>query len=524
MTEYITEDEPTRSSQGGMSRTQVFTLISVASVNFGSMICYSILAPFFPHEVSFGAALTNTVESQSTFIIVCIYMFHPYKYLEALNTLSNMAFKYQNRLTKITIEKIFELVGLSQASLRFRDPLNNHGSIQTQALQKGASQTVVGLIFGCYALSNFIGSLIMGRYIVQIGAKLMLVSGLFVSGGCTIMFGFLDRAPSGSVFISLCFIVRSVDAMGFAAAFTSSTALASKVFPHNVATILGSLQIFTGLGLILGPPLGGWLYQAAGYELPFLVLGCILLLMVPFNMIVMPSCDADPSEDSFIKLLRLPKVLLLCFFIFTFSSGLGFLDTTLSLFAMDKFHLSPSHVGLIFLAFSLPYCLSSPLLGFFADKYPDVRGWFLVSGGLLMALGFCFLGPAPFFHLPSQLWLTIFMLSVNGFGTGIGITPILPEVITSAYEQGFVNGLGTLGMVSGLFGACWSMGMLYGPMMGGLLTQHLTFEWAAFIQGGLSGLAATLLGFYYLTERLKKPSDAQENGITTPGEETTLLA
>uniref|UniRef100_A0A8C5AZ73 Solute carrier family 18 member B1 n=1 Tax=Gadus morhua TaxID=8049 RepID=A0A8C5AZ73_GADMO len=408
--EYITEDEPTRSSQGGMSRTQVFTLISVASVNFGSMICYSILAPFFPHE----------------------------------------------------------------------------------ALQKGASQTVVGLIFGCYALSNFIGSLIMGRYIVQIGAKLMLVSGLFVSGGCTIMFGFLDRAPSGSVFISLCFIVRSVDAMGFAAAFTSSTALASKVFPHNVATILGSLQIFTGLGLILGPPLGGWLYQAAGYELPFLVLGCILLLMVPFNMIVMPSY-ADPSEDSFIKLLRLPKVLLLCFFIFTFSSGLGFLDTTLSLFAMDKFHLSPSHVGLIFLAFSLPYCLSSPLLGFFADKYPDVRGWFLVSGGLLMALGFCFLGPAPFFHLPSQLWLTIFMLSVNGFGTGIGITPILPEVITSAYEQGFVNGLGTLGMVSGLFGACWSMGMLYGPMMGGLLTQHLTFEWAAFIQGGLSGLAVSCI-------------------------------
>ena len=52
----------------------------------------------------------------------------------------------------------------------------------------------------------------------------------------------------------------------------------------------GSLQIFTGLGLILGPPIGGWMYQAAGYELPFLVLGCILLLMVPFNMIVMPSC------------------------------------------------------------------------------------------------------------------------------------------------------------------------------------------------------------------------------------------
>ncbi|KAJ3613670.1 hypothetical protein NHX12_019916 [Muraenolepis orangiensis] len=430
-----------RSPPERLSRTQVFTLISVASVNFGSMICYSILAPFFPHE----------------------------------------------------------------------------------ALQKGASQTVVGLIFGSYALSNFIGSLIMGKYIVQIGAKFMLVSGLFVSAGCTMLFGFLDRAPAGAAFISLCFVVRMVDAMGFAAAFTSSTALASKVFPRNVATILGSLQIFTGLGLILGPPLGGWLYQAAGYETPFIVLGCILLLMVPFNMIVMPSCDADASGDSFIRLLRLPKVLLICFVIFTFSSGLGFLDTTLSLFAMDTFHLTPGRVGLIFLGFSLPYCLSSPLLGFFADRFPAVRRWFLVFGGLLMALGFCFLGPAPLFHLPSRLWLTIFMLAVNGFGTGMGITPIFPEIIASAYEQGFEDGLGTLGMVSGLFGACWSMGMLYGPMMGGLLTQHLTFEWAATIQGGLSALAATLLGVYYVSEGFKKRSVAEETGTSTAEEETTLL-
>ncbi|KAK0145792.1 MFS-type transporter SLC18B1 [Merluccius polli] len=373
-----------------------------------------------------------------------------------------------------------------------------------EALQKGASQTLVGLIFGSYALSNFIGSLIMGRYIVQVGAKFMLVAGLFVSGGCTIIFGYLDRAPPGAVFISLCFLVRSVDAVGFAAAFTSSVALASKVFPHNVATILGSLQVFTGLGLILGPPLGGWMYQAAGYELPFLVLGCILLLMVPFNMVLMPSCAADPSEDSFFQLLRLPKVLLICFVVFTFSSGLGFLDTTMSLFAIDAFQLSPSRVGLIFLGFSLPYCLSSPVLGFFSDKYPAVRPWFLVLGGLLMALSFCFLGPAPFLHISSRLWLLIFMLCVNGFGTGMGITPVFPEIIASAYEQGFQDGLSTLGMVSGLFGACWSIGMLYGPMMGGLLTQHLTFQWAATIHGGLAGVAATLLGLYYLREGLKK--------------------
>lgn len=35
-----------------MSRRQILTLISIASVNFSSMICYSILGPFFPNEVT----------------------------------------------------------------------------------------------------------------------------------------------------------------------------------------------------------------------------------------------------------------------------------------------------------------------------------------------------------------------------------------------------------------------------------------------------------------------------------------
>lgn len=88
----------------------------------------------------------------------------------------------------------------------------------------------------------------------------------------------------------------------------------------------------------------------------------------------------------------------MCYVIFTLSGGLGFLDATLSLFAINtvteldslwertcpsfcvllivfclplrQFSLSPASVGLIMLGLSLPYCLASPLLGFFTDKYP----------------------------------------------------------------------------------------------------------------------------------------------------------
>ncbi|XP_023807782.1 MFS-type transporter SLC18B1 isoform X1 [Oryzias latipes] len=426
------DTRPAEAEPARMSRRQTLTLVSMASVNFSSMLCYSILGPFFPNE----------------------------------------------------------------------------------AVKKGANQTVVGLIFGCYAICNLIGSLVLGRYIVQIGTKFMLVAGLFVSAGCTIMFGLLDRAPAGPTFIALCFIVRSVDAVGFAAAMTSTFAMTAKIFPNNVATVLGSLEVFTGLGLIVGPPVGGWFYHSFGYEVPFMLLGCLLLIMVPFNLYVLPSIEADPSKDSFLRLLSHVKVLLICFVIFTLSSGLGFFDATLSLYAMKTFNLSSGYVGLIMLGLSLPYCLASPLIGYFTDKYPDSRIGLTVTGGIVTAMGFCLLGPAPFLHISSQLWLLVLMLGLIGFSLGMTAIPTFPEIIVCAREKGLEEGLSTLGMVSGLFGAFWSTGMFYGPIVGGLITQHLTFEWAATIQGGVGLLAALLLGMYSLWERRR--GSVQQTAESTP--------
>ncbi|CAI5695847.1 unnamed protein product [Oreochromis niloticus] len=419
------------------TRKEILTLISVASVNFGSMICYSILGPFFP----------------------------------------------------------------------------------TEAVKKGASQTVVGLIFGCYAVSNLISSLILGKYIVQIGAKFMLIAGLFVSSCCTIIFGFLDRAPAGPIFISLCFVVRSLDAVGFGAATMSAFAITAKIFPNNVATVLGILEIFAGLGLILGPPLGGWLYQTFGYNVPFLFLGCLMLIMVPLNIYVLPSIEAVPSKDSFFRLLTHVKTILVCYVVFTLSAGVGFLDATLSLFAINRFGLSNGYVGLIMLGLPLVYILASPLMGYFTDKYPATRIAFLVTGGIAATIGFCLLGPAPFLHIQSQLWLLVVMLGLIGFSLAMSVIPTFPELISCAYEIGFEEGLSTLGMVSGLYEAVWCTGTFYGPIVGGIIVQHLSFEWAAVVQGGLAFLGAFLIFVYSLCQRTKRQrvqENSQEADERTP--------
>uniref|UniRef100_A0A667GS60 Solute carrier family 18 member B1 n=1 Tax=Lynx canadensis TaxID=61383 RepID=A0A667GS60_LYNCA len=397
----------TRETSRQLSREQLFVLISAASINLGSMMCYSILGPFFPKE----------------------------------------------------------------------------------AEKKGASNTVTGMIFGCYALFDLLASLVFGKYLVHIGAKFMFVAGMFVSGGVTVLFGVLDQVPEGPVFTTMCFLVRIADAVSFAAAITASFSILAKAFPNSVATVLGSLEIFSGLGLVLGPPLGGFLYQSFGYEVPFIFLGCIVLLMVPLNMYILPNYDSDPGEHSFWKLITLPKIALIAFVINSLSSCFGFLDPTLSLFVLEK-HL---------------------------------RKWFLVLGNIITAGCYMLLGPIPVLHIQSQLWLLVLILVLNGVSAGMSIIPTFPEILSCAYENGFEEGLSTLGLVSGLFSAMWSVGAFIGPTLGGFLYEKIGFEWAAAVQGLWALTSGLAMGLFYLWEHAQRRRSKLQNILGTEEEQTALL-
>ena len=95
----------------------------------------------------------------------------------------------------------------------------------------------------------------------RIGPKLLFNGGILTTGTCAIFFGLLDKVNGHYPFIILSFVIRIVEAMGNAAFLTASFAIIAKEFPDNVATTFASLETFFGLGLIVGPTVGGILYQ-----------------------------------------------------------------------------------------------------------------------------------------------------------------------------------------------------------------------------------------------------------------------
>ena len=58
---------------------------------------------------------------------------------------------------------------------------------------------------------------------------------------------FLDGCPDGAVYIVMCFLVRTVEAVGAAALSTASFAILANTFPDNVATVFVSLVEYIDL-------------------------------------------------------------------------------------------------------------------------------------------------------------------------------------------------------------------------------------------------------------------------------------
>lgn len=92
--------------------------------------------------------------------------------------------------------------------------------------------------------------------------------------------------------------------------------------------------------------------------------------------------------------LKIPGVLLAASSIIVTSMSIGFLQATLEPH-LRQFGLSPIVLGLMFVINGGTYALSAPVWGWLCDKYIPPKTVTII-GTLLVAVGFCLVGPAPF--------------------------------------------------------------------------------------------------------------------------------
>ncbi|CAG5122705.1 unnamed protein product [Candidula unifasciata] len=336
-----------------------------------------------------------------------------------------------------------------------------------------------------------------------LGAKFVYTCGMMVAGSTSILFGFLDKGPSGTIFVVMSFLVRTVEALGVSAFSTASFAIISNEFPNHIASVFATLETCIGIGLMVGPTIGGALYEVGGFGLPFWVVGVIIIIngLAIFTCLPPPKESGTKQQGTVFSLLKSSMVWVTMMCIMVGSSGIGFLDPTLSNH-LEQFGLSTILIGLFFVIVPGIYAVTAPLWGYLSDT-KDIQSPLLIGGSLVCTLGFIFMGPSPLFpFLPKQLSnVTMLLCHVDnyqdmctaagelwtvtlvfyGFSIGCAIVPTMKCLVIGARDIGLPDSLNTFGLVSGLFNSTFCLGAFIGPTIGGALVDQIGFYYGSTI-------------------------------------------
>ncbi|XP_033123390.1 MFS-type transporter SLC18B1-like [Anneissia japonica] len=370
-----------------------------------------------------------------------------------------------------------------------------------EAGKQGASNAQIGLIFGFYALVQFFTAPIIGKFLPTIGCRFMFIAGCFISSGCNILFGCLDRVEPGTQFLVFSFVIRGVEAIGAASSMTAFMAIVANKFPNSVGQTMGNIEIFSGVGLTIGPFAGGVLYQLGGFILPFVTLGGISIVLSLSLLFIIPV-DNNLSEQkktgSFIQLMSIPGTWVGVLSLFIGTAALTFVEPTLST-VLQQYNLTPTQIGLVFLLMGFGYAVTAPTVGWIADKRKNTRT-LLAFGYIVAGIAYLIVGPWPVLHLPNKLYIICIGVVLIYVALGCAITPTYQDLLVTVLHNGMPDDLSTHTVVSGMFNSAFSLGSFFGPTMGGLLVQKFDFAISSSLFGALNLISAACIILFSLWE------------------------
>ncbi len=167
--------------------------------------------------------------------------------------------------------------------------------------------------------------------------------------------------------------------------------------------------------------------------------------------------------------------------------GFGLLIPILPTFASKELFISDFEIGIIVAAFSFMQFIFNPIIGSLSDKYG--RRPIILITLLLTSISYII------FSFSTTFTILLFSRILGGFGgSNIAVAQAYIADVTSEKER-------TKGM--GMIGAAFGLGFVFGPMLGGILSDY-GYEVVGYSAAGFSFLAF-LFASIFLKESLQKP-------------------
>jgi DHA1 family tetracycline resistance protein-like MFS transporter len=269
----------------------------------------------------------------------------------------------------------------------------------TEFLQQNTTWAAVtyGLFNAAFALLQFLFSPVVGSLSDRFGRRpLILASNL----GLGLSYALMAWAPT----LSLLFIGRAISGITGASFGTASAYIADTTPIDKRAGAFGILGAAFGLGFILGPAIGGYLGEYSS-RLPLWVAGGFSLANAVYGFFVLPESLPSNLRTNFrwrranpvgaLKLLRRhPDLMALAAILFLSTLSQVSLPSTVTLYAMFRYHWTPHSVGVTLALVGVAMVLvQAGVVGRVVKRFGNRAT--LIAGLCFGAAGLCYAGLAP---------------------------------------------------------------------------------------------------------------------------------
>lgn len=313
-----------------------------------------------------------------------------------------------------------------------------------------------GLLFSLFSICQFISAPVIGRFSDTYGRKPLLIISLAGTAGSFLLMAF---APS-AIFL---FIARALDGLTAGNIPVASAVISDTLPPKDRARGFGIIAASFGFGFIFGPAISA-LTLPFGVAVPFLVAAAITTIALLLTVFILPETNVHKGLTHHGKLFDWKKLIfslndprvgttLLLSLIYSFAFGLFIY--VYQPFSVKVLSLTAQQISINFTLFGLVGLISQSIViprttRKFGDKTSLV--WSL---SVLVVTFFLF-------SVTRSLWVFIIISALHALANGF-INPLVQTLLSKETDER------SQGAIQGLNASYMSLGLIFGPIVGGLL-------------------------------------------------------
>ncbi len=324
------------------------------------------------------------------------------------------------------------------------------------------------ILSASYALGVIIATPISGFLSDRIGRRYPMIAAVFIQSLSIFMF-------ATSTHFYLLVLAKLMQGTAASTTWSSGLALITDHFTTNRAQMLGYALLGNTIGLVIGPLLGGFLFEKFDFKFPFIIAACFMAVDIFLRLKWVDNIRANVtiSLKEIQSLVQDRTILVTSVVIIMGAWCWCVLESLFPLYLKNSTLASSTEIGGLFTISCLIFGLACPFIGYLTDRFGSWKT--MIFGLVFLALAI------PMLCFSTNLLKAGIALTLANIAYGFALNPTLSELSTAADRKN----IGAYATTYAIYNIAYSFGMFGSNLTNEMITHFFSIPTTFFFVGAV---------------------------------------